>query len=131
MRVTVILLCCACAHAASVRPGFARNKAEAAEVCLPQGEKDWIDSLRCPSGERPKLHRLGPVGTRNPTDPDDPRLLQQMDLGGELPPGEPDLHMVYGWEARCGERVTTLYVDMNHCAHRVKPPAPQGFSQEN
>jgi hypothetical protein len=132
MRLVLVCgLLLACAHAqAPVPPGFALSRGAAAEVCLPAGAKDWLDSLRCPSGEPPKYRRVASVGSRTPTAPDDPRLLQQLDVGGELPPGDPDLHIVDAYEATCGNRTTTLFVDGYHCAHRARPPPPPGFSQE-
>lgn len=131
MRPTLALLLAACAHAGPIgsRPGFALTRGAAAEVCLPDGELEYLRSLRCASGEQPRLHRVGSVGSRNQTTPNDPRLLQQMDISGVLPPGDPDLHIVDAWELRCGEKVVTVYLDMYHCARREQQPAPEGFTR--
>jgi hypothetical protein len=131
MRRLPAILMIACAHAAPIgsRPGFAVNKASAAEVCLPEGELDYLKSLRCPSGDRPRFHRIGSVGSRNPAEANDPRLLQQMDISGVLGPGDPDLHIVDAYELRCGEKAFTVYLDMYHCARRVEQPAPDGFTR--
>ena len=131
MRASFLLAIAACAHAATVPgpPGFARSKERAAQVCLPPGEKAWLGGLRCGDGMPPQTRRLGPVGTRmDPADPNDPRILLQMDPERPLQPGEPDLHIVDAWEARCGSATYTLFVDMYHCPSPPQPAA-DGFTQ--
>ncbi len=127
MRAFLILGLVACAHAAPAPPpppGFARSKERAAEVCLPPGVKAWLGELRCADGTPPKTRRIGPIGSRTtPADPDDPRVLLQMDPERRLQPGEPDLHIVDAWEARCGSATYTLFVDMYHCPSPPQPPA--------
>lgn len=96
-------------------------------MCLPPGEKAFIDSLRCPDDSAPRARRVGPVGTRtNPANPDDPRILLQMDPEVPIQPGEPDLHIVDAWELRCGGLTSTVFVDMYHCPAPRQPPA-DGF----
>lgn len=86
------------------------------EVCLPPGEKAFLDQWRCPDGERPQQHRLGSIGTRNqPVDPNDPRILLQMDPERPLEHGEPDFHIVDAIEMRCPGATYTVFVDMYHC----------------
>jgi hypothetical protein len=124
------LAAAACAHAAPAGPpGFARSKDRAAEVCLPPGEKAWLTGLRCPGGEPAQVKRMGAAGSRNePMDPNDPRILLQMDPERPLQPGEPDLHIVDAFEARCPGAVYTLFVDMYHCPAPPQPP-PDGFTK--
>ena len=131
MRRLLAILMVACAHAGPIgsRPGFAVSKASAAEVCLPEGELEYLKSLRCPSGDAPRFHRIGSVGSRNPAQADDPRLLQQMDISGVLPPGDPDLHIVDAYEVRCAGKTFTVYLDMYHCARRQEQAAPEGFTR--
>jgi hypothetical protein len=131
VRLALILALAGCAHAkaAPAPEGFARSRERAAEVCLPPGVKDWLGGLRCGDGATPRTRRLGPVGTRLvPADPNDPRALLQMDPERPLQPGEPDLHIVDAWEARCDGAAYTLFVDMYHCPSPKQPPA-DGFTQ--
>jgi hypothetical protein len=131
VRFLLLLALAGCAHAgaASAPQGFARTKERAAEVCLPPGVKAWVGALRCPDGTAPRMKLLGPVGTRLvPADPNDPRILLQMDPERPLQRGEPDLHIVESWEARCEATAHTLYVDMYHCPSPPQPPG-DGFTQ--
>jgi len=121
MRGALLLLCLACAHATPAPAGFGLSREQAIEVCLPPGEKAYLAALRCRDGSRPLPKRLGSIGSRTtPADPDDPRMLLQMDPERRLAQGEPDFHIVDAVEARCPDAVTTLFFDMYHC-----PAAPQ------
>lgn len=94
------------------------------EVCLPPGEKAYLAELRCADGSHPQAHRVGSVGTRaSPVDPNDPRLLLQMDPEVPIRPGEPDFHIVDAFEARCPGANYTLFFDMYHCPGAPQPPA--------
>lgn len=86
-------------------------------MCLTPGEKAFFDQWRCPgSGAKPLLTRLGSVGMRNePVDPNDPRILLQMDPERPLGPGEPDFHIVDAFQLRCADLTYTVFVDMYHC----------------
>ena len=65
---------------------------------------------------------MGSVGSRNqPVDPNDPRILLQMDPERPLAPGEPDLHIVDAVEARCPGATFTLFFDMYHCPAKEQP----------
>ena len=131
MRGVLFLALAGCAHAAAVPspPGFARSKERAAEVCLPPGEKAYLTGLRCAGGSSPGIRRIGSVGSRvSPVDPDDPRILLQMDPERPLQPGEPDLHIVDAFETRCGGATYTLFIDMYHCPSPPQPPA-DGFTR--
>ena len=119
MRRLFALALAACAHAAPAPAGLGLSKERAIEVCLPPGEKAFFATLRCPDGSRPQLHRVGNAGTRsNPIDPNDPRLLLQMDPERPLAPGEPDFHIVEVVEERCPGATYTLFFDMYHCSPR-------------
>src|SRR5437879_2925249 len=94
----------ACAHAAAAPgpPGFARSRERASEVCLVAGARIWLGGMRCLDGAAPQTRRIGSVGSRTtPADPNDPRILLQMDPERRLQPGEPDFHIVDAFEARC------------------------------
>jgi hypothetical protein len=123
MRPAAALLLIGCAHAAAAPEGFALAKDRAVEVCLHLGEKQWLDRLRCADGERPQIEVMGSVGPRTtPLDPNDPRLLLQLDAELPIAPGQPDLHMVQAVHARCGSKEYTLYIDMYHCPGTDQPP---------
>ena len=118
-----------CAHGPSAPPGFGISKERAVEVCLPPGEKAYLGGLRCPDGSAPKPHRIGSLGSRmQPIDPNDPRILLQMDPERPLAPGEPDLHIVDAVEAHCPGAVYTLFLDMYHCP-AAPQPAPDGLAR--
>lgn len=123
MRRIVLLGLLSCAHGPPIAPrGFGMDRARAVEACLPPGEQVYLSALRCPDGSKPRAVRLGNVGTRmNPIDPNDPRILLQMDPERPLAPGEPDLHIVEAVEARCPGATFTLFFDMYHCPAREQP----------
>jgi hypothetical protein len=124
MRLALLVLLLACAHASPGPPGFGRSKERAIEVCLPPGEKAYLAGLRCGDGSRPLPSRVGSLGTRTQAvDPNDPRLLLQMDPERPLAPGEPDFHIVDAIEAHCPGAVYTLFFDMYHCPAPEQPPA--------
>ena len=131
MRRFLLLALAGCAHAALAPspPGFARSKERAAEVCLPPGAKAYLDALRCPRGAVPQTKRIGSVGSRvAPSDPNDPRILLQMDPERPLQPGEPDLHIVDAFELRCPDAVYAVFIDMYHCPSPPQPP-PDGLTR--
>ena len=118
-----------CAHGPVSPPGFGLSKERAVEVCLPPGEKAYLSGLRCPDGSPPKPRRVGSIGSRlQPVDPNDPRILLQMDPERPLAPGEPDLHIVDAFEAHCPGAVYTLFFDMYHCPASPQP-APDGLGR--
>ena len=119
-----------CAHGEAVRPppDFGLTRAAAVEVCLPTGERAWLGALRCPDGEPPRTERQGSIGPRTEVGKDDgERALLQMDPGRPLERGEPDLHIVDAFQAACGPRTTTLYLDFYHCGAPAPRAAPAGF----
>ena len=132
MRRLPAILLVACAHAAPIgsRPGFAVSKASAAEVCLPEGELEYLRIAPLLLRRRARFHRVGSVGSRNPAEANDPRLLQQMDISGVLPPGDPDLHIIDAYELRCGDE--DLHRSTSTCTTArgaQEQPAPDGFTR--
>ena len=98
-------------------------------MCLPPGVKAYLAGLRCPGGGEPQTGRVGSVGTRMaPVDPNDPRILLQMDPERPLQPGEPDLHIVDAFEVRCPGATYTVFIDMYHCPAPPQPP-PDGLTR--
>ena len=131
MRRLLLLALAGCAHAGTVPspPGFARSKERAAEVCLPPGAKAYLGALRCAGGAPAQTKRIGSVGSRvTPSDPNDPRILLQMDPERPLAPGEPDLHIVDAFEVRCPAATYTVFIDMYHCPSPPQPSA-DGFTR--
>jgi hypothetical protein len=130
VRRFLLFVLAGCAHAAAVPPpGFARSRERAAEVCLPPGAKAWLSGLRCPDGAEPRTKRVGSVGSRlSPADPNDPRVLLQMDPERPLRAGEPDFHIVDAFEARCPGATYTVFIDMYHCPAPAQPP-PDGLTR--
>ena len=131
MRRLLLLALVGCAHAGAAPspPGFARSKERAAEVCLPPGAKAYLGALRCAGGALAQTKRIGSVGSRvTPSDPNDPRILLQMDPERPLAPGEPDLHIVDAFEVRCPAATYTVFIDMYHCPSPPQPP-PDGLSR--
>ena len=112
----LLLALAACAHAPASPRGLSKH--DAIEVCLTPGVKRALDGWRCPGGDRPRqVRRLGSIGTRtDPVDPNDPRLLLQMDPEVPIRPGEPDFHIVEAFEMRCADLAYTIFIDMYHCA---------------
>jgi hypothetical protein len=91
--------------------------------------KNYLAALRCAGGAEPQTKRVGSVGTRLvPADPNDPRILLQMDPERPLQPGEPDLHIVDAFEVRCPGATYTVFIDMYHCPAPPQPP-PDGLSR--
>ena len=130
MRWFLLSALLACAHAPVGPEGMGLSKERAVEVCLPPGEQAFMASLHCPDGSRPQARRVGSVGTRHaPVQPDDPRMLLQMDPERPLQPGEPDLHIVDAIEARCQHGSYTIFFDMYHCPAPPQP-APEGFTRD-
>ena len=125
-----MVLAVGCAHARPTGPeGNGLSRERAIELCLPPQQQSYLNALRCPGrGEKPQAKRMGSIGTRNPSpDPNDPRILLQMDPERPLAPGEPDLHIVDAVEARCPGATYTLFFDMYHCPSPEQLP-PQGFT---
>src|SRR4051812_50101164 len=107
----------ACAHAAAAPgpPGFARSRDRAAEVCLIAGAKIWLGGLRCLDGMAPQTSRIGSVGSRTGSaDPNDPRILLQMDPERRPPPRRPGLQHVGPVRGPGGGAAPTVFVGLYH-----------------
>jgi len=63
-----------------------------------------------------------------PIDPNDPRILLQMDPERPVGPGEPALHIVDAFEGRCPGATYTVFIDMYRCPAPPQPP-PDGLSR--
>ncbi len=118
-------------------PAHGSAPVTAIEVCKPQGEREYLSHLVCPSGNRPAYERAGSVGTRNPmpANPSKAELNQitEADLTGrKLRPGETDYHVIDKYEVVCSKGdekdKTILYLDMYHCHDTHPAVAPEGFT---
>jgi hypothetical protein len=113
--------------------GYGMSKAQAIEVCYPQGQREYLARLVCPGGAHPSFERSGSVGPRTPL-PDDmsdaqvEALLADMRSPDKAGGEGPDLHVVDAYEVVCGEQRTRLYLDMYHCAAERPTRAPKGFT---
>jgi hypothetical protein len=113
--------------------GYGLSKAEAIEVCYPEGQRQYLARLVCPDRSHPRFERAGSVGPRQEM-PDEMsetmmrELLADMREPRKREPGEPDFHIVDAYEVDCGGTATTLYLDMYHCAQERPTRAPEGFT---
>jgi len=112
------------------------TKATALEVCEPRGERDYLNRLRCSDGTKPAYRRIGSVGGRsdlpeNLTKEQSAALLEQIISGAPLKPGEPDYHVVDGYELSCPATKRMVYIDMYHCNQPAPAFAPIGFTLSN
>jgi hypothetical protein len=113
--------------------GYGMSKAQAIEVCYPQGQREYLARLVCPGGAHPTFERSGSVGPRTPL-PDDmsdaqiETLLADMRSPDKAGGEGLDLHVVDAYEVVCGEQRTRLYLDMYHCAADRPTRAPKGFT---
>lgn len=108
------------------------TQAHAVEVCLPDGERDYLSRLICPSGEHPTFDRTGNVGPRtaipgNMSRHAKDRMLQDNLEMTPLKAGEPDYHWIDAYEVTCGTTTTTVYMDMYHCQVDRPAKTPTGF----
>lgn len=132
-RVFALCLALSACHPAP-RPSagggrFGLVKELAVEVCYPPGEQEFLHRLRCPDGSAARQVDRGSVGTRTtPRDPNDPRLLEQLDAGRKLRPGEPDFHVVDRFLLSCPDGDRTVFVDMYHCNQPPPEQAPEGMA---
>eukprot|EP01136_Pigoraptor_vietnamica_P043504 Opistho-1_new@1698 len=115
--VVLLLLLGACATNPPAATGLGDSKASAIEVCMPAGERAYLASLMCPSGQAPTFKRIGSMGSR--TDPpknlskeQEQQLVEQLLSRRALAPGETDYHVIDAYELSCGEAKRTVYMDM-------------------
>lgn len=104
----------------------------AALAFTPDGQRDYLSRLICPSGARPTFDRIGSIGPRtalpkNLSEAEEERLLRNSMAMTPLAPGESDYHWIDAYEVRCGKVSKTLYMDMYHCAASLPDRAPEGF----
>jgi hypothetical protein len=117
-------------HPKPPTPEWGRARGEAVEVCMPEGERDYLTRLRCEDGSAPTFKRTGSVGHRN----DPPESMSQEDRFAQMEPekalkeGELDVHIIDLYVVTCaGGEDVEVYVDMYHCPQRAYPFAPEGF----
>ena len=116
------------------RPGdYGRSHANPVEVCRPDGARRYFERLVCPSGERAAFTRLGSMDTRTPLPADMTQAQVVAMIEGNLAArplaqGEPDYHVLDGYQVECGDTGKTLLcVDAYHCGASPPPRAPDGF----
>ena len=120
----------ACAPLKPTQSGsrFGFTRALAIEVCLPPGQQEFLHRLRCPDGSAARQVERSSIGPRTtPRDPNDPRLLEQLDAGRRLRPGEPDFHVIDRFLVSCPDGDRTVFVDMYHCHQPPPSQAPEGM----
>ena len=120
------------APAEPVSSGLGLSKATAIEVCRPLGERAYLNQLQCADGERPKYRRVGSFGPRTATPPPSSDAEAKAQLkralsAKTLRPGEPDIHVVDGYEVVCSDGKHMIYMDMYHCEQPPPSEAPPGF----
>ena len=112
-------------------PGL--NAAQAIEVCGARGQRQYLSMLVCPDHSHPTFKRVGSFGTRDPYPGDLPQeqadeILLRLISDSTLKPGEPDFHMVDGYEVECPGSSALIYMDMYHCGQELQPVVPPGFT---
>lgn len=138
LNCSLVLLLAGCASTPSglqapASAGLGETKATAIEVCKPAGERAYLGLLACADGTRPSFKRIGSFGSRldypkNLTKEQEAEITLALLSGRALKPGEPDYHIVDGYELACGEVKRTVYMDMYHCQGTPPAQAPTGFS---
>jgi hypothetical protein len=124
-------LLAACAHgrAEPAVSGYGVSREKAVEVCLANGEQLYLGRLRCPGGEVALVASRASIGNRTtPRDGDDPRMLEQLDAGRLLQPGEPDLHIVDRFVLSCPDGDREVFLDMYHCQQAPPERAVEGLT---
>ena len=109
-------------------PGLAKESA--VEVCGPQGARDYLDRLRCADGSVVAYQRTGSMGARHdPTTNAEIAMMQaQFATAGPIPTGQPDFHVIDGYNAECRAQKRFLYLDPYHCPDPKNQAPPPGFS---
>lgn len=105
----------------------------AIEVCMPEGEREYLDLLRCPEGSAPAYDRTGSVGLRSApaTEQEQQQVMDQMMRSDQIPEGQKDFHMLDLYEVRCPKRTYEIYMDMYHCQENPARSAPEGLRLES
>ena len=141
-RVSIFLAVAGCSaapvatertHPDGAAADFGLTIQNAINVCKPQGQQEYLSLLVCPDGQHPAFDRIGSVGLRNEPpenasrDEVERRLVRQMTYE-PLGPNDTDFHMVDAYRLQCGDRSTTVYLDMYHCGEPMPQKAPNGFT---
>ena len=114
----------------NVSPGLGDTKATAIEVCMPPGQRAYLNRLLCADGSKPSYFRVGNFGPRNEVPPNLSDEDQARLMLGKLQPGDPDLHIVDGYQVSCGETKRMVYMDMYHCKQAPPTAVPAGFGKQ-
>ncbi len=130
-----IMACVALGGTALAQTGESpgESKQSAIEVCSPQGQRAYLSRLACPDGSNPTFNRVGSFGNRTAVPPDTSpeqrqQILDRLIKRTPLQAGEPDYHVVDGYEVACGEVKRMVYMDMYHCDAPPAAVAPTGFT---
>lgn len=108
--------------------GWGLEQGQPVEVCKPQGQRAWLAQLQCADGSELSWRRAGSVGPRSPLPAEMPMdLMEKYISGAALAPGEPDYHMIDGYQVDCGGNSQLVYLDMYHCDGPAVQRAPAGF----
>lgn len=114
-------------------PGSSRDTA--IEVCQPRGEQAYLSRLLCSDGTVPTFERVGSFGPRSDhalkEGETEPSLRERIN-GAPLKPGQPDRHILDGYDLQCGTKKYFLYMDMYHCSQAEPnvPPADFKFREQ-
>jgi len=130
MLVLLRLAGCASAPPPSSAATYGTSLPSAVEVCKPEGERQYLQRLRCANGAAPTFSRQGSGPSRTPAKSaeDARRAFESMYSDKPPVPGEPDYHVVDFYEVRCGDQVTQVVMDMYHCAQPAPAQAVTGFT---
>lgn len=104
------------------------ENATAVEVCKPEGERKYLRRLRCPDGTAPTFRRDGSGGTRTAPKSEADEKVAFDQMFGPVKPGDPDYHVIDYYSVTCGDRTTTVIIDMYHCEAAEPTQAPPGFT---
>lgn len=129
-----LLLVLACTSAAppaaspAAAGSYGLSKEAAIEVCKPEGERSYLRRLRCADGSAPEFSRDGSGGTRTDVkSPEDEKVARDQ-MFADVKPGDADFHVIDYYSVRCGDKTTTLILDMYHCNQPEPSQAPAGFT---
>ena len=87
------------------KKGPGMNPLEAIHVCNPEGQREYLEQIRCPGGEKPTFRRLGSVGSRNPVHTEEARAaaIDQSIHIRRLEPDEVDHHVIDLYTIECSK----------------------------
>lgn len=116
----------------STTGSYGLDRSRPVEACRPDGQRQYLARLICPSGEHPQFDRTGSVGPRTamPTNMSKAAKEELLRNNMEMRPlaaGEPDYHWIDAYAVSCGAQTTTIYMDMYHCSIAPSSTAPAGF----